>query len=184
MLVIRIRESLNFGASAPHPSLLTYLFPFHTHTDAPLLSLSANTGQIKERLRRLELYGPNKVHPSEAPRREEATVVVIHMSDVESIDSSCVAAPPDSSRLILAQLTLICFVSSSLSAIAIFLEITEAYLVRGVHLFFTHLHPDQLALFRAAGIVGLLGESHFQDDVGGAIRVVEERGLGSGVVVA
>ena len=45
-----------------------------------------------------ELYGSNKVHPSEAPRREEATVVVIHMSDVESIDSSCVAAPPDSSR--------------------------------------------------------------------------------------
>lgn len=60
VLVIRIRESLNF----------------------------ANTGQLKERLRRLELYGEKKAHPSEAPKRDECIAIVIHMSDVETIDAS------------------------------------------------------------------------------------------------
>jgi hypothetical protein len=48
----------------------------------------ANTGQIKERLRRLEMYGGGKAHPSEAPRRQEAALVVFHMADVESMDAS------------------------------------------------------------------------------------------------
>lgn len=30
----------------------------------------------------LELYGPHKSHPSEAPRRENANVIVFHMGDV------------------------------------------------------------------------------------------------------
>lgn len=53
---------------------------------------TANTGQLKERLRRLELYGPGKAHPSEAPRRDEATVLVIHAADMETIDASYVRA--------------------------------------------------------------------------------------------
>ncbi|KAJ9103989.1 hypothetical protein QFC21_002452 [Naganishia friedmannii] len=60
VLVVRIRENLNF----------------------------ANTGQLKERLRRLEIYGPGKFHPSDAPRRDGATAVVFHMNDVEDIDAS------------------------------------------------------------------------------------------------
>jgi hypothetical protein len=43
-----------------------------------------------ERLRKLELYGLQPSHPSEAPRREQARVLVFHMADVESCDASCV----------------------------------------------------------------------------------------------
>lgn len=66
----RIRESLNF----------------------------ANTGQLKERLRRLELYGQGDAtgsgrtfHPSDAPNRDQAVVVVFHLSDVREIDASALA---------------------------------------------------------------------------------------------
>ncbi|KAJ7687551.1 sulfate anion transporter [Mycena olivaceomarginata] len=61
-LIVRIRENLDF----------------------------ANTAQLKERLRRLELYGLNKSHPSEEPRRQQATVLVFHMADVDSCDASAV----------------------------------------------------------------------------------------------
>ncbi|CED83653.1 Sulfate/bicarbonate/oxalate exchanger SAT-1 and related transporters (SLC26 family) [Phaffia rhodozyma] len=124
VLVIRIRESLNF----------------------------ANTGQLKERLRRLELYGPSKAHPSEAPRRTEANVIVIHMSDVEYIDAS---------------------------ALAIFEEIAISYRARGVPIFFTHLRPTQKELFVKAGLVNILGPAQFQDDVASAINIIESIGLGS-----
>jgi len=55
---------------------------------APLTFFSANTSQLKERLRRLELYGVDKLHPSEEPRRQQASVLVFHLSDVESVDAS------------------------------------------------------------------------------------------------
>jgi len=80
VLIVRIRESLDFG-----------MFPVSFKFFAKLIiSIShiANTGKIKDRLRRLELYGPTKVHPSEAPRRQHANVVVFHMADVEKIDAS------------------------------------------------------------------------------------------------
>lgn len=41
-----------------------------------------------ERLRRLELYGVHKTHPSEEPRRQQATVLVFHMADVDKVDAS------------------------------------------------------------------------------------------------
>jgi hypothetical protein len=50
----------------------------------------ANTAQLKERLRRLELYGPERIHPSEDPRRQQADVLVFHMADVETCDASLV----------------------------------------------------------------------------------------------
>lgn len=76
-LVVRIRESLSF----------------------------ANTGHLKERLRRvsqtsshgdperrgcytdaqLELYGAQKSHPSDAPRRESAKAIILHMGDVSQL---------------------------------------------------------------------------------------------------
>ncbi|KAL0955586.1 hypothetical protein HGRIS_001822 [Hohenbuehelia grisea] len=61
-LIVRIQESLDF----------------------------ANTSQLKERLRRLELYGVERSHPSEEPRRPQASVLVFHMADVATCDASCV----------------------------------------------------------------------------------------------
>ncbi|KAJ7807805.1 sulfate anion transporter [Mycena olivaceomarginata] len=85
-LIVRIRENLDF----------------------------ANTAQLKERLRRLELYGLNKSHPSEEPRRQQATVLVFHMADVDSCDAS---------------------------AVEMFYELCEEYKSRHVRLFVTHLRP-------------------------------------------
>jgi hypothetical protein len=36
----------------------------------------------------LELYGVGKSHPSDEPRRQQASVLVFHMADVESCDAS------------------------------------------------------------------------------------------------
>lgn len=36
----------------------------------------------------LELYGADRSHPSEEPKREAARAIVFHMNDVEDIDSS------------------------------------------------------------------------------------------------
>lgn len=36
----------------------------------------------------MELYGPEESHPSEEPRRQQATTLVFHMADVEKCDAS------------------------------------------------------------------------------------------------
>jgi len=43
----------------------------------------ANAGALKERLRRLERYGKGRHHPSDQPRRAEASVIIFHLADVE-----------------------------------------------------------------------------------------------------
>lgn len=48
----------------------------------------ANTGALKERLRRLERYGAVRHHPADEPRREEASVVVFQLADVAEVDAS------------------------------------------------------------------------------------------------
>ncbi|KAF7350960.1 Sulfate anion transporter [Mycena sanguinolenta] len=117
-LIVRIRENLDF----------------------------ANTAQLKERLRRLELYGLNKSHPSEEPRRQQATVLVFHMADVETCDAS---------------------------AVEMFYELCEEYKSRHVRLFVTHLRPLPLAMFSRAGIFDLLGHEAFQLNVADAMTRIE-----------
>ncbi|KAG8698985.1 hypothetical protein FRC08_005590 [Ceratobasidium sp. 394] len=118
LLIVRVRESLDF----------------------------ANTGQLKERLRRLELYGPTKAHPSEAPRRHNASIILFHMSDVESIDAS---------------------------AVQIFKELCETYHERGVRVFFAHLRERQKEKFDTVGIGRIVGEGHFTETVADAMSVIE-----------
>jgi hypothetical protein len=43
-----------------------------------------------DQLRRLELYGVDKTHPYEEPRRQQAAVLVFHMADMETCDASYV----------------------------------------------------------------------------------------------
>ncbi|KAG6866429.1 hypothetical protein C0991_004714 [Blastosporella zonata] len=117
-LIVRIRENLDF----------------------------ANTAQLKERLRRLELYGVQKTHPSEDPRRQQASVLVFHMADVETIDAS---------------------------AAQIMVELLEEYKSRGVGLFITHLSPGPRETFAKAGIVDFLGADAFRESVADAIALVE-----------
>ncbi|KAF9075580.1 sulfate anion transporter [Rhodocollybia butyracea] len=116
-LIIRIRESLDF----------------------------ANAAQLKERLRRLELYGVDKSHPSEDPRRTQAAVLVFHMADMDHCDAS---------------------------ACQIFYELIEEYRSRGVGIFITHLHAETLKNFERAGIVKLLGPDAFHENVANAVAKI------------
>ncbi|KAF9816803.1 hypothetical protein IEO21_03883 [Rhodonia placenta] len=119
VLIVRIRENLDF----------------------------ANTAQLKERLRRLELYGVTKHHPSDEPRRESADVLVFHLADVDSIDAS---------------------------AAQIFYELVDTYQSRGVGLYITHLKKGPRESFERAGIIKLLGEDAFCKDVASAMHLIEQ----------
>ncbi|TFK28916.1 endoplasmic reticulum protein [Coprinopsis marcescibilis] len=118
VLIIRIRENLDF----------------------------ANTCQLKERLRRLELYGVDKRHPSEDPLRQQASVLMFHMADVDTCDAS---------------------------AAQVLLELMEEYQNRGVQLFMTHVHATLYQTFAKAGIVELIGVDAFRETVADAVTIVE-----------
>jgi len=118
VLIVRIRESLNF----------------------------ANAAQMKERLRRLELYGSSKAHPSEAPIRSKAEVIVFHMADVEHLDAS---------------------------AAQVFAEMALSYQSQGVECHFAHLRKKQREKFKLAGFD--IAVDHLHESVADAIRVIEAR---------
>jgi len=114
VLIVRIRENLDF----------------------------ANTAQIKERLRRLELYGVDRSHPSDTPMREPASVFIFHMSDVQTCDAS---------------------------AVQIFHELFESYRAREVGVFITRLRAQPRVMFEHGGIVKLLGPDAFHEDISTAM---------------
>lgn len=76
-------------------------------------------------LPQLELYGPRKSHPSDAPRRQEAKAIILHMGDVEDIDAS---------------------------AMQILGELVSSYSERGVGIYFTHLRKKEFEQMRLVGI--------------------------------
>lgn len=113
----------------------------------------ANTGELKARLRRLELYGTSKVHPA-LPRlrsQESNRNVIFDIHGVTSMDGS---------------------------GTQVLEEIVRNYRERGVRIFFSRGpsrrdHPVWKLLERS-GIVALSGgESHFVNDVEEALRWTE-----------
>lgn len=108
----------------------------------------ANAGALKERLRRLERYGKGKHHPSDQPRRAEASVVIFHLVDVEDIDAS---------------------------ALQLISEVVEAYASRSVMVYWTGVHPIALARLALAGVLDLSGDaSHVQPNVQSALNSLNE----------
>ncbi|KAL0579831.1 hypothetical protein V5O48_002183 [Marasmius crinis-equi] len=106
----------------------------------------ANTSQLKERLRRLELYGLTPAHPSDDPRRKEARTVILHMADVESVDAI---------------------------AAQIIKEVVGGYKSRNTStsLIFTHVRPSVFQVLERAGVVDMVGrEEGFKADVEEAVR--------------
>ncbi|CAO3648635.1 unnamed protein product [Mucor fragilis] len=47
----------------------------------------ANTGQLKDRLRRLEMFGDMSIHPSESPRRDESLYTIFDVGAMPTIDA-------------------------------------------------------------------------------------------------
>ncbi|GAA5856309.1 hypothetical protein JCM8547_000863 [Rhodosporidiobolus lusitaniae] len=108
----------------------------------------ANTGALKERLRRLERYGAARHHPSDAPRRAEASVVVFHLADVAEVDAS---------------------------ACQILGEIAESYAGRSVLVYWTGGQGRVLERLRRAGVVEKSGgEQHVQRSVPLALQQLHD----------
>ncbi|CAK7271121.1 hypothetical protein SEPCBS119000_004437 [Sporothrix epigloea] len=112
----------------------------------------ANTGELKTRLRRLELYGTNNAHPAlpRLRREEHNRNVVFDIHGVTSMDGS---------------------------GTQVLEEIVRSYRERGVRVFFSR-GPDKThdvwRLMELSGIVSLIGgDSHYVDDVQEAIKMTE-----------
>ncbi|KAI1371453.1 sulfate transporter family-domain-containing protein [Hypoxylon crocopeplum] len=112
----------------------------------------ANTGELKNRLRRLELYGTSNVHPA-LPRLRPQTSnknVIFDIHGVTSIDGS---------------------------GTQVLEEIVRNYRDRGVRVFFSRPVSRQnqvWQLMERSGIVELVGGKHrFVDDVKDALRMTE-----------
>lgn len=113
----------------------------------------ANTGELKSRLRRLELYGTSEAHPA-LPRirsHDSNRNVIFDIHGVTSMDGS---------------------------ATQVLEEIVRNYHERDVRVFFSR-GPNKKdhhvwRLMHSSGIVDLVGgESHFVDDVEEALRLTE-----------
>lgn len=119
----------------------------------------ANTGQLKNRLRRLEVYGSGNVHPALPPVRRSASNrnVIFDVHGVTSMDGS---------------------------AVQVLQEIVASYRERGVRVFFSRVPTRKggplWALFERSGIVELVGPGRFVDDVQEALRMTEIEELASG----
>jgi MFS superfamily sulfate permease-like transporter len=112
----------------------------------------ANTGELKARLRRLELYGTSAAHPA-LPRlrsHESNRNIIFDIHGVTSIDGS---------------------------GTQVLEEIVRSYRDRGVRVFFTRGpsrrdHPVW-RLMESSGITELCGEHHFVNNVEEALRQTE-----------
>lgn len=112
----------------------------------------ANTGELKTRLRRLEMYGTGKAHPALPRLRHEDSNknVIFDIHGVTSLDGS---------------------------GTMVLEEIVRAYRERGVRVFFSRCPPRDSqvwGLMERSGIVELVGgEGHFVADVQDALKMTE-----------
>ncbi|KAG0166812.1 hypothetical protein DFQ30_006753 [Apophysomyces sp. BC1015] len=107
----------------------------------------ANTGQLKDRLRRLEQFGDMSTHPSESPRRRDSSYTIFDVGSMPSIDAS---------------------------AVQIMKEIVEAYHARHVAVYFVRLREKPMKLFENSGLLKLVGHDHLFRKVSEAIDVIEK----------
>ncbi|KAI8066768.1 sulfate transporter family-domain-containing protein [Gongronella butleri] len=108
----------------------------------------ANTGQLKDRLRRLEIFGDMSIHPSEEPRLQESSFVIFDVGSMPYIDAS---------------------------AVHILRDIVQAYQARQVSVFFVHLRPRPHITFQKSGLIELIGKDHLFRKVSEAIDSIEQR---------
>ena len=122
----------------------------------------ANTGQLKDRLRRLELYGSAKVHPSEPRRRnpDHNVRVVFDLDGMSGIDAA---------------------------AIQIFAEIVAEYKARQVSVYLAKLSKDKeiRRLFRDSGIMDEIGgESKIYASIAALLEDISRGSAGSSIISA
>lgn len=111
----------------------------------------ANTGDLKNRLRRLELYGTPHAHPAlpRVRRPENNRNIIFDIHGVTELDGS---------------------------GTQVLEEIVRGYRDRGVRVFFSRCPPDGPVheLMKRSGILDIVGgPAHFVDDVGEALHLTE-----------
>lgn len=119
----------------------------------------ANTGDLKNRLRRLELYGTTRAHPA-LPRvrnPEHNKNIIFDIHGVTELDGS---------------------------GTQVLEEIVRGYRDQGVRVFFSRCPPEGTHIYelmRRSGILDIVGgPSHFVGDVGEALRLTEIEHTGAG----
>ncbi|KAI0481937.1 sulfate transporter family-domain-containing protein [Xylariaceae sp. FL0804] len=147
----RIPHSNRFANAEEHPEDLEFVEGCLIVKIPDPLTF-ANTGELKNRLRRLELYGRSNVHPA-LPRlrpRESNRNVVFDIHGVTSMDGS---------------------------GTQVLEEIVRSYRDRGVRVFFSRpvsRDGPVWELMQRSGIVALVGGEHrFVDDIQDALRLTE-----------
>ncbi|KAJ3213466.1 Solute carrier 26 [Dinochytrium kinnereticum] len=173
-LVIRIEEGLFFG----------------------------NTGQLKDRLKRVEMYGELGVHPGEMPRqRTPASSTTVANSSFPSSrnDSMAFSAtpdfvmqdsgvrgveeegrkPPSPESSLTSHINGVIFDIGAMNGIdatatQTLIEIVESYHQRNIAVCFVKLRDSCKPLFLRSGLWGLVGMDHFFDKIRDALNYLRE----------
>ncbi|TKA43210.1 hypothetical protein B0A55_13347 [Friedmanniomyces simplex] len=112
----------------------------------------ANTGSLKDRLRRLEDHGTSAAHPAlpKVRRAEHNQNLIFDVHGVTSLDPA---------------------------AAQVLLEIVESYIQRGTRVFFCRVPGRKTEFWRLLNVTGIVelvgGESHFLRGVNEALRATE-----------
>ncbi|KAG2202473.1 hypothetical protein INT47_013089 [Mucor saturninus] len=122
--------------------------------DEPLFF--ANTGQLKDRLRRLEQFGDMSIHPSEDPRLGKLSYMIFDVDNMPKIDAS---------------------------AVQILYEIVEAYHARNIKVYFIRLREGPMSLFRKSGLLDVVGQNNLFRKVPDAIEAIERDMVNNGTLV-
>ncbi|KAI8886792.1 hypothetical protein K501DRAFT_321681 [Backusella circina FSU 941] len=155
-LVGRVKGTLhNFKPIQDNPGMIEQLQDvLIIRIEEPLFF--ANTGQLKDRLRRLEMFGDMSIHPSESPRRRESAYIILDVGSMPSIDAS---------------------------AVQILYEIVETYQSKGVQVFFIRLREGALNMFKKAGVMDFIDERHLFRRISEAIEVIELERVKRGILL-
>ncbi|KAK9670778.1 hypothetical protein K7432_017487 [Basidiobolus ranarum] len=108
----------------------------------------ANTGQWKDRLRRVEQFGDDNVHPSEEPRIPLSSYVIFDVGNMPEIDAS---------------------------AAQIFLEIVDDYHRRGVTVYFVKLREKCQETFMRSGLIDHAGPHRFFRKISEAMEHIDRQ---------
>lgn len=119
--------------------------------DEPLFF--ANTGQLKDRLRRLEQFGDMSIHPSESPRLGKLSYMIFDVDNMPEIDAS---------------------------AVQILYEIVEAYHARNVKVYFVRLRGQPMTLFRKSGLLDEVDQVNIFRKLSDAIESIERDMVNNG----
>ncbi|KAG0327079.1 hypothetical protein BGZ99_008419 [Dissophora globulifera] len=111
----------------------------------------ANTGQLKDRLHRLEVFGDMSVHPSEEARLNPVSHVIFDVENMPSLDAS---------------------------AAQILLEIVDAYHARQIQVYFVKLRENSRELFIKSELLERAGgEAHLFGRTADAMTFIEHESL-------